>query len=98
MNAPDPLYTRLHSAMAEFVIAAIRDGRNERLPAIRDGGEGSLVSERLSNCDAEQERLLFQLLHHILNRDNLAEIHRLGAELAVYVANEWADLYVESQS
>lgn len=90
----------LHGVMAAAVLCAIREGRDERLPSVscrEPRPEGLPVSEWLSNCDATQEQLLFKLLHLVLNKDNVNAIHAVGQELAEYVANDFAELFVASR-
>src|SRR5512139_1763733 len=84
----------LHATMVQHVIDAIREGRDERLPSVSDrlGAEGRLISEWLSSCDVEQERLLFNLVHLTLNGANLDHIHEAGQKLAEYVARDFAGM------
>lgn len=93
-------HAALFTTMKQHVIDAIRAGRDERLPSVSDrpGAEGQMISQWLSSCDAEQERLLFNLVHLTLNGANLDHIHEAGQKLAEYVARDFAELFVEGRS
>lgn len=86
--------SRLHQIQTQHVIDAMAQGRDELLPKVSDHGEPRRVSEWLSNCDARQEALIFQLVHQALCRDNPQALYEVAAELAEYVGREFADAYV----
>lgn len=81
-----------------WVLDALRRGEDELLPTVSTttpNGPGQHVSEWLSNCDAEQERLLFRLVH--LSLTGSPDAAAVAQELAEYVANDYADLFVASR-
>lgn len=85
-------------AVAAWVLDAFRRGDDELLPTVSTttpNGPGQHVSEWLSNCDAEQERMLFRLVH--LSLTGSADAAAVAQELAEYVANDYADLFVASR-
>ena len=86
--------SRLHRIQADHVVECLRAGRDELLPKVHEHGAGRRVSEWLSNCDARQEALLFQLVHLALCRDNPAALYAVAQELATYVAEDYADAYL----
>lgn len=90
----------LYSQMKAAFIDAIHQGRDEMMPSTSlrtPRAEGQRVSEWLSSCDDKQEQMLFRLLHLALNRDNLQAIYEVAEQYAQSVADEFAELYVESR-
>lgn len=91
----------LASLMRQHFIDAVFAGRDETLPSVSlqtPRREGDSVSQWLTNCDDTQQRLIFKLVHQALNKDNLQGLHDVAAELVEYVANDFAELYVESRA
>lgn len=82
------------------VLRAFRTGCDVRLPSLSDrhGAEGSMVSELVSSCDLEQERMLFELVCAALKGTDLADIKAKADKLTRYVAHDYADLYAEARS
>ena len=85
-------------AFAE-VSRSLETGVDVRLPSLSDrhDAEGEMVSERLSNCDAKQEQLLFRLLTAALNSTD-ANVLAAATAVRQFIADNYADLYAAGRA
>lgn len=92
-----------HGAMVQAIIDAVTKHHDEMLPSLATPGpngrrpEGRTVSALLCDCDDWQQAQLFRLLFLALNKDNAAAIHEAAMLYVRRVAEQYAELYVESR-
>lgn len=84
----------LHEQMMDSFINAVREGRDERMPAVQCG-EGQTVSDwMLLEATEEDFARVMRVLHLALCGDNAKAIHEAAMQSVEPVARKFADAYV----